>query len=104
VVHQLEFERQAEAYRFTLIQGLNDLHMNEVDQAQDRYESITNGAPSRQRIEAALFDTLPAFDFKRPGLAWSLEQQTVGLAAGGLGILLAIGGLAWIATRRPRLA
>lgn len=101
--HQLEFERQAEEYRFRLIQSLNALHMNEVDAGADRYGALVNGAPSRRRIDAAYFDDLPAFDFARPAVGWSLRQQTVGLTAGALGIAGALGWLAWIAARGARL-
>jgi ABC-2 type transport system permease protein len=101
--HQLEFERQAEAYRFGLIQSLNDLHMKEVDARADRYGAVINGAPSRQRIDATYFDDLPAFDFVRPGVGWSLAQQMVGLMAGAAGMAAALAWLAWIAARGARL-
>lgn len=101
--HQLEFERQAEDYRYRLIQSLNDLHMKEVSASADRYGAVVNGAPSRQRIDAAFFDDLPAFDFVRPGVTWSLSQQRVGLVAGAVGMGAALAALAAVAGRRARL-
>jgi len=77
--HQMEFERQAEAYRYALIQSLNDLHMNEVAAAADRYDVIFNGAPSRQRIDRAFFEGLPEFSYAAPDLRWALTQQSLGV-------------------------
>lgn len=102
VAHQIEFERQAEDYRFRLVQALNDLHTNEVSHAQDRYGTIVNGAPTRHRVDAAFFDRLPAFEFMAPDVGWAMRQQGAGLLAGGLGVLLILGGLSW-STARLRL-
>jgi len=98
--HLLEFERQAEAFRYALIQSLNDLHMTEVAQARDRYGAVVNGAPTRQRIDAAHFDRLPTFDFRRPGVAWALRQQRDALAGGVVAMGAALAAVAWLA-RRP---
>jgi hypothetical protein len=78
LAHQVEFERQAKAYRYRLIQSLNDLHIREVSYGQDRYGQITNGAPSRARIDASFFGRLRAFDYEAPGV-WRLlgHGQTV---------------------------
>ena len=103
VAHLVEFERQAERFRYTLIQALNDRHVREVDQAQDRYGEVFNGAPTRQRIARALFDELPAFAYDPPRLGWALAQQPVALVAGALGSVLLVALLAWTAARRPRL-
>jgi ABC-2 type transport system permease protein len=98
--HLFEFERQAEAYRYELIQSLNELHINEVEQALDRYGQVTNGAPSRQRIEAAFFDRLPAFTFARPPVSWTLRQHAVGLVTGTTGLAIVFAALAMAARRR----
>jgi len=87
VAHQLEFERQAEDYRFRLIQSLNDLHRIEVAPAHDRYGAIVNGAPTRARIDATHFDDLPAFDYAAPGAAWAVAEQWGGLLAGAVGLV-----------------
>jgi ABC-2 type transport system permease protein len=79
LAHQLEFERQAEAYRYTLIQALNSLHMNEVAAAADRYDGSFNGAPSRQRIDRAFFEDLPEFSYVGPDLRWAMAQQQIGV-------------------------
>lgn len=98
VPHQLEFERQAEDYRYRLIQALNDLHQHEVAQATDRY-SVVNGAPSRARIDASFFDRLPAFDYAMPSAGWAVSEQRGGLLAGALGVAAIAGLLVWTAAR-----
>ncbi|NOT44488.1 MAG: DUF3526 domain-containing protein, partial [Acidobacteria bacterium] len=87
VPHQLEFERQAEDYRYRLVQGLNDLHSAEVPLDQDRYGAVVNGAPTRARIDASSFDSLPAFDYETPRVGWAVAQQAGGLLAGCAGLL-----------------
>lgn len=103
VAHHLEFERQAEAFRFDLVQALNGLHMREVVARQDRYGAVVNGAPTRQRISSDLFETLPTFDVRPPTLAWAIGQQAWGFLAGAMGAACALGALAWASTRRARL-
>lgn len=100
LAHLLDFERQAELFRFDLIQALNDLHMREVAAADDRYASVVNGAPTRQRIDAAFFDRLPVFAYRRPRLTWAVRQQAGALLASIFELSLALVGLAWTARRR----
>jgi ABC-2 type transport system permease protein len=70
VAHMREFERQAETYRFDLIQRLNALHAERVQHARDRYSGGAEGAaPSRHRIDRAHFLALPRFDYVAPGLS-----------------------------------
>jgi ABC-2 type transport system permease protein len=97
--HALEFERQAEAYRYDLIQYLNGLHTTEVALARDRYDgSPEGGAPSRQRIDRRHWSDAPLFDYQPPSLSWALAQQPVGVAAlAGWPLLLAL------AVRRTRM-
>ena len=99
LAHQLEFERQAEAYRYALIQSLNDLHMNEVAAAADRYDGSFNGAPSRQRIDRGFFEDLPEFAYAAPRMAWALAQQRVGLVCFGWMITGSLGAV-WLTARR----
>jgi len=103
LAHQVEFERQAEAYRYRLIQSLNDLHIREVSYGQDRYGQITNGAPSRARIDASFFDQLPDFDYEAPGVWWALGQRPVVLTTAAAGVLFLWGGLIWTSRQRVRL-
>lgn len=101
LAHQLEFERQAEAYRYALIQSLNDLHMNEVSAAADRYDGSFNGAPTRQRIDRSLFDGLPEFSHAAPDLRWAVAQQPIAvwcflwMLAASLGALWLTGRQRW---------
>ncbi len=97
--HALEFERQAEEFRFRLIQSLNTLHMNEVSAARDRYGSVVGGAPTRQRIDAGFYQALPTFAFEWPGRSWALRQASTAVVALLLGVAAGIGALAAAARR-----
>jgi ABC-2 type transport system permease protein len=99
VSHQLEFERQAEEYRYRLIQSLNDLHQSQVTEAQDRYGAVVNGAPTRGRIDAAFFDNLPSFQYAVPDARWALAAQRGALLAGAIGLAAMFAALAFTAAR-----
>jgi ABC-2 type transport system permease protein len=82
VPHAVEFEQQAEAYRYDLIQKLNELHIREVEYARDRYEGKGDGgAPTRQRISREHWEKLAPFDFTWPGVTWAVRQQPLGVIA-----------------------
>jgi ABC-2 type transport system permease protein len=77
VPHAVEFDRQAEAYRYELIQELNELHTHEVSHAQDRYVGLDGGgAPTRQRISRAHFQGIPTFAYEPPDAAWALRAES----------------------------
>jgi ABC-2 type transport system permease protein len=79
--HLFEFERQAEDYRYALIQHLNELHTNEVALALDRYTGVgENGAPTRQRIGREHWQSVPVASFSTPTVGWALAQQPLGAA------------------------
>jgi ABC-2 type transport system permease protein len=82
VPHAVEFERQAEAYRYELIQELNELHTHEVDYAWDRYVGFDGGgAPTRQRIGRDHFHAIPTFDYREPPVWWAVQAQSPSLLA-----------------------
>ena len=58
-VHATDFEAQAEAYRFALVQHLNHLHAEQVSLTEDRYGAAggVSDTPSRKRIDAAHWAT-----------------------------------------------
>jgi len=98
--HIIEFERQAEEYRYALIQHLNQLHTNEVALALDRYIGVDeHGAPTRQRIPQRFWQSTPAVAFTTPTVAWALARQPLGIAAVVCWLLLASIGIA--ARTRP---
>ena len=100
--HVLEFERQAEHYRYTLVQALNDLHTREVAHARDRYVAGGEGhAPSRQRIDRQHWQDLPLFVPTTPTLAWAVRTRPSALALASAWLALALGAVVWVA-RRPR--
>jgi ABC-2 type transport system permease protein len=100
--HLLDFDRQAEAYRYSLIQGLNELHISEVPASRDRY-SGAGGAPSRLRIDRALFASLPDFSYRPPAIRWSLSQRRVGILFFLLSAAMVTGGVVWTSRRQPAL-
>jgi ABC-2 type transport system permease protein len=80
--HAIEFEQQAEDYRFALVQHLNDLHTKEVAFARDRYTGAgENGAPTRQRISHEHWQSAPAAAFRAPAFHWAVGQQPLSVAA-----------------------
>jgi ABC-2 type transport system permease protein len=99
--HAREFDRQAEDYRYTMTQRLNELHTHEVAHAQDRYlGGAEGGAPSRQRITRDHFETIAPFTFTPPRVAWAVMHQRAGLLTlGGWTALLALGIV--VTGRRP---
>jgi ABC-2 type transport system permease protein len=103
--HLVEFDRQAEAYRYGLIQSLNDLHMHEVAQDKDRYENATEGAaPSRLRIDRRFFGELPAFDYHPPPVSWALRERLFGVLTALVATALSVGLLLWTAGRKGPVA
>jgi ABC-2 type transport system permease protein len=101
VAHLVEFDRQAEAFRFSLIASLNDLHMNEVPAARDGDAADPRfGVPSRLRLDQRFFDHLPAFAYQPPPVAWALSAHRLGMAAVGLSVALVLGALFWTSRQR----
>lgn len=90
-----DFERQAEDYRYTLVQHLNTLHTEEVALAEDRYTAASGSeAPTRKRIEADHWRETPVVAYQPLPLGASL--RAAGAACGVLalwsaGVLLVLG-------------
>jgi ABC-2 type transport system permease protein len=104
VAHGIDFERQAEEYRYRLIQDLNELHTREVSYARDRYEGVgIGGAPTRQRISHDHFDSLPLFEYARPGVSWSLRETPAGMVTLGWWIAGLLVAVAVAARRAPSM-
>jgi ABC-2 type transport system permease protein len=101
LAHVAEFDRQAEAYRYSLIQSLNDLHINEVDQGRDRYEQTLNGAPSRQRIDRALFERLPDFTYRPYTLSQAMQGRGLAIAGALASFALILAFVAATMRQRP---
>lgn len=101
--HVDDFERQAENYRYTLVQHLNQLHAEEVAHADDRYVAAGGGsdAPSRKRIEAEHWQDTPAFAYVAPAFGTAVAQASAALAV--LGLWLA-GTAMWLRRVRPGVA
>ena len=103
VRHVDDFERQAEDYRYALVQHLNRLHAEEVAHGDDRYVSTGGGsdAPSRKRIEAEHFQEAPAFAYVAPAFGVAAAQAAAALAVLGLWL----GGMTvWLWRVRPGVA
>jgi ABC-2 type transport system permease protein len=100
--HVLAFEDQAEAYRYRLVQALNELHATAVSHARDRYDgSGERDVPSRQRISADHWDDMPAFAPRTPSFADAARQRPTPLVLLGGWAVVTLVALAWLA-RRPR--
>lgn len=91
----LEFLRQAEAYRFDMVQRLNGMHTNLVTARDDAARGTDAAAERRARISAANWRTIPEFDFAvQPAsvrarvLAPSLVWLVLWLAVGGALLML----------------
>ena len=89
-----DFERQAEDYRYALVQHLNQLHADEVAHADDRYVAASGSdAPTRKRIEADHWRESPQFDYRPPPLAASVGHAGTAclvLAAWAAGVSLVL--------------
>jgi ABC-2 type transport system permease protein len=92
--HAIEFERQAEDYRYRLVQHLNELHTEQVAYARDRYLGVgKNGAPTRQRIDRAHWSSTPGPRFTVPDVWTMLARQPLGAAALITWLVMATGAL-----------
>jgi ABC-2 type transport system permease protein len=95
----LEFLRQAEAYRFDMVQRLNRMHAELVDAKTDAARSRDPEAERRSRISAANWSAIPDFDF-----AVQSAQQRAGAMVPSLAMLaawlVAVSALAVFAARR----
>ena len=82
-IHATDFEAQAEAYRFALVQHLNHLHAEQVSLTDDRYGAAggVSDAPSRKRIEAAHWDDAPTFAYQPPSPWLGWRELVAGVAA-----------------------
>ena len=99
--HLIEFDRQAEAYRYALIESLNKVHMNQVPLARDLEAADPRfGAPSRLRIDRAFLENLPAFSYRTPTARWALAGRGTGIAAALASTIVLAGLLVWTTTRR----
>jgi ABC-2 type transport system permease protein len=101
LAHVAEFDRQAEAFRYALIQSLNDLHINEVDQARDRYTQSVDGAPSRQRIDRAFFERLPTFSYRPYTLSAAMQGRGLAVAGGLVSFAVILALVAATMRQRP---
>lgn len=79
--HQ-RFLAQAEAYRYQLVQRLNQMQAEDVSYADDTAKDA--GADRRKRVAASNWSTMPEFEFKPPRAA-----DLASAAAPGLAIILA---------------
>jgi ABC-2 type transport system permease protein len=63
--HFFEFEKQAEQYRYNLIQELNHLHA----------EKIGYHTNKTQRLDHETWRDLPTFSYSVPDFAWSTQAS-----------------------------
>ncbi len=91
------FLEQAEAYRFALVQRLNQLQADGVSYADDTAEDA--GADQRKRVAATNWEAMPDFAYRSPGGVALAQEALPGLAI--LFAWLALAGLLlWRVTRK----
>lgn len=80
--HVRHFDDAAEAYRYGLIQYLNELHADEVEYARDRYAGGSgNDAPTRQRVSRAHWERAPEFRYQPPSASWAMGTVTASVCS-----------------------
>lgn len=67
--HFIEFQKQAESFRFELVQKLNDLHLTEIQQRNDR----------GQRVSRERWKDFPPFVYRAPSLGAVLREHWLAL-------------------------
>jgi ABC-2 type transport system permease protein len=91
------FLEQAEAYRFSLVQRLNQLQADDVTYSDDT--AVDAGADRRKRVSAANWQTMPDFRFQPPTAGTLARAALRGLAV-VIGWLFAATLLLTLAARR----
>jgi ABC-2 type transport system permease protein len=104
VAHTTNFEHQAEAYRYAMVQHLNTLHSEQVSYVRDRYEGVgDHQAPSRQRISRDHWAHVPTFQYQRPTVVQAISAQPFGLLALAWWGAALWAGVWWMGGRRVAL-
>jgi len=93
------FLRQAEAYRYAIVQRLNRLQAERLTYSDDSNRNSNPEAGRRVRIDPGAWRQTPDFVYRPASTAESLAASTPGLLLLGAWLALA-GGLAWAASRR----
>ena len=93
------FLRQAEAYRYAIVQRLNRLQAERLTYSDDSNRNSDPEAGRRVRIDPGAWRQTPDFVYRPASTAESLAASTPGLLLLGAWLALA-GGLAWAASRR----
>ena len=63
LLHYHRFLREAEAVRFDFVQGLNKLHAEELEYAEDIKRSVDAAAEQSTRVAASNWQLLPEYHF-----------------------------------------
>jgi len=93
------FLRQAEAYRYAIVQRLNRLQAERLTYSDDSNRNSDPAAGRRVRIDPEAWRQTPDFVYRPASTAESLAASTPGLLLLGAWMALA-SGLAWAASRR----
>ncbi|MFN9033237.1 MAG: ABC transporter permease [Alphaproteobacteria bacterium] len=93
------FLRQAEAYRYAIVQRLNRLQAERLTYSDDSNRNSDPEAGRRVRIDPGAWRQTPDFVYRPASTTESLAASTPGLLLLGAWLALA-GGLAWAASRR----
>ncbi|MEM6732302.1 MAG: DUF3526 domain-containing protein [Myxococcota bacterium] len=85
--HAFDFVDQAEDYRYELVQALNELHTEKIKFQNDR----------AQRLDVALYQALPTFDYRAQPLSRAMANEWLSL----IGLLVWLGLVAALLLRVP---
>lgn len=69
--HYVDFQQEAEQYRYNMVQGLNDIHAHQIDARQNSTQRVSNKNWQRQA----------AFSYQPKTTGWSIRRQWLPLVA-----------------------
>ncbi|MBC2652961.1 DUF3526 domain-containing protein [Novosphingobium flavum] len=96
------FLRQAEAYRYTIVQGLNRLQAEAVTYVDDGNRNSDPEAARRVRIDPRHWHDVPDFTYRSAGLGERIRAAAPGAAVLAVWLVLAAGALGLAARRLGR--
>lgn len=88
--NHLQFLKQSEEYRFSMIQQLNQMHANKLRFADDSARSTSTTAAQRTRISPDNWHTIPDFRFKPASLQARYKRASPSLAWLGFWLLVSM--------------
>lgn len=102
LTHYHRFQKEAEAVRFSFVQGLNRAHVEDLSYEDDINRNKDEASWERARVEASNWQVLDTFQFKPDGLSERLANASQSVVYLLVWFGLTVGVLCWRAgTLRP---